>query len=101
METINQFLSPAIMLFLTGLLGVMFKRNLITIFMCAELMLCGAMLAMLSYASAYDDISGAVFTFFVLTIGAAEVAIGLAILTRLFMVGNTVSAKKLNTLGDN
>ena len=92
------------MLFVTGLLGAMFKRNLITIFMSVELMLCGAlcgaMLAFAAFASAYDDLGGAVFAFFILTIAAAEVAVGLAIITRLFKLENTVSTKDLNTLGD-
>lgn len=88
------------MLFVTGLLGAMFKRNLVTIFMSVELMLCGAMLAFAAFASAYDDLGGAVFAFFILTIAAAEVAVGLAIITRLFKLENTVSTKDLNTLGD-
>ena len=99
-DTINQFLAPALMLFASGFLGAMFKRNLISIFMCIELMLCGGMLAMLAFASAYDDMQGGVFTFFVLTIAAAEVAVGLAIITRLFMVSHSVSAENLNNLGD-
>lgn len=99
-HTLSQFLFPALMLFVTGLLGAMFKRNLISIFMGIELMLCGAMLAFVAFASAYNNMDGAVFAFFILTIAAAEVAVGLAIITRLFMVENTISTKELNTLGD-
>ncbi len=88
------------MLFATGLLGAMFKRNLISIFMGIELMLCGAMLAFVAFASVYNNMDGAVFAFFILTIAAAEVAVGLAIITRLFKVENTISTKELNTLGD-
>ena len=88
------------MLFVTGLMGVMFKRNLVTIFMCVEIMLCGATLAMVAFAAVYGDISGAAFAFFVMTIGAEEVAVGLAIITQLFKVENTVSTKNLNSLGD-
>ena len=100
MDILNQFLPPSLLLFATGLIGVMFKRNLVTIFMCVEIMLCGAMLAMITFAAAYSDISGAVFAFFALAIGAAEVAVGLAIIPQLFRVENTVSTKNLNTLGD-
>ncbi|MBE6412263.1 MAG: NADH-quinone oxidoreductase subunit NuoK [Opitutales bacterium] len=99
-HTLNQFLFPALMLFATGLLGAMFKRNLISIFMGIELMLCGAMLAFVAFASVYNNMDGAVFAFFILTIAAAEVAVGLAIITRLFKVENTISTKELNTLGD-
>ena len=99
-HTLNQFLVPALMLFITGLLGAMFKRNLISIFMGIELMLCGAMLAFVAFASVYNNMNGAVFAFFILTIAAAEVAVGLAIIKRLFKVENTISTKELNTLGD-
>lgn len=100
MDILNQFLPPALMLFATGLLGAMFKRNLVTIFMCVEIMLCGATLALVAFAAAYGDVSGAAFAFFAMTIGAAEVAVGLAIITQLFKVSNTVSTKNLNALGD-
>lgn len=48
----------------------------------------------------YGDVSGAAFAFFAMAIGAAEVAVGLAIITQLFKVSNTVSTKNLNALGD-
>ena len=99
-DIINQILAPALMLFITGFVGAMLKRNLISLFMCVELMLCGAMLALLSFASAYDDMRGGVFTFFILTIAAAEVAVGLAILTRLFSVAKSVSGNNLGNLRD-
>ena len=99
-DSLTKFLFPALMLFATGLLGAMFKRNLIIIFMCVELMLCGARLAMLAFASEYGDIRGGVFAFFVMTIAAAEVAVGLAVITRLFVVDGTISTKNMNTLGD-
>ncbi len=99
-DCLNEFLAPALALFATGLIGAMFKRNLITVFMCVEMMLIGAMLAFVAFASAYGDMSGAVFAFFILTIGAAEVAVGLAIIVRLFKLENTVSASDMNTLGD-
>jgi len=99
-NTLNMYLFTAFMLFATGLLGAMFKRNLIVIFMGVEMMLCGAMLAFAAFASAYGDLSGGVFAFFILTIAAAEVAVGLAIITQLFKIENTVSTKDLNTLGD-
>ena len=99
-EQVNEFLAPALMLFATGFLGAMFKKNAIVVFMCVELMLCGAMLAMLAFASEYGDIRGGVFAFFVMTIAAAEVAVGLAVITRLFVVDGTISTKNMNTLGD-
>lgn len=99
-EQINEFLAPALMLFATGFLGAMFKKNTIIVFMCVELMLCGAMLAMLSFASAHGDVKGAAYTFFILAIAAAEVAVGLAIILRLFKVGHSVKVDDMNSLGD-
>ncbi len=99
-EVLNQFLFPALALFLTGLLGAMFKRNLISVFMCVEIMLCGAMLSLVAFAYTYNDIDGAVFAFFIMTIAAAEVAVGLAIITQLYRVTNNISTRKMNDLGD-
>ena len=99
-EYLIKFLVPALMLFITGMLGVMFKRNIITIFMCVEMMLVASMLVFVAFASVTNDISGAVFAFFVMAIAAAEVAVGLAVITKLFKVENTVSTKELHTLGD-
>ena len=99
-EILNQFLFPALALFLTGLIGAMFKRNLIGIFMCIELMLCGAMLSFVAFSSVYNNMDGGVFAFFIMTIAAAEVAVGLAIITRLHRVVGTVSTREMNDLGD-
>ena len=95
-----KFLVPALRLFITGLLGVMFKRNAIIIFMSIEMMLVASMLVFVAFASAVGDIDGAVFTFFVMAIAAAEVAVGLAVITKLFKVENTVSTKEFHTLGE-
>lgn len=99
-ECLTNFIVPAAMLFVTGMLGVMFKRNMITIFMCVEMMLVAAMLVFTAFASATDDIEGGVFVLFIIAIAASEVAVGLAILTRLFKVDDTLSTKEINTLGD-
>ncbi len=94
------FFVPAVMLFATGMLGVMFKRNMITVFMSVELMLVAAMLVFTAFASATNDIDGGVFVLFIVAVAAAEVAVGLAIITRLFKVDDTISTKELSTLGD-
>lgn len=99
-EYLSAYLMPAFMLFFTGLLGVMFRRNIISIFMCAELMLVAGMLAFAAFASASNDISGGVFVFFIMSIAAAEVAVGLAIIVQLFSIDSAVSTKSLHNLGD-
>lgn len=88
------------MLFFTGLLGVMFRRNIVAIFMCAELMLVASMLVFAAFASASNDIGGGVFVFFIMAIAAAEVAVGLAIITQLFKADGAISTKRLHNLGD-
>jgi len=99
-DFLASFFVPAVMLFATGMLGVMFKRNMITVFMSIELMLVAAMLVFTAFASATDDIDGGVFVLFIVAVAAAEVAVGLAIITRLFKVDDTISTKELSTLGD-
>ncbi len=99
-EILNQFLLPALALFLTGLAGAMFKRNLISILMCIELMLSGAILAFAAFSSVCNDMDGGVFAFFIMTIAAAEVAVGLAVITQLHRVAGTVSAREMDNLGD-
>ncbi len=99
-EFLTEFLTPAVMLFVTGLLGVMFKRNIISIFMCTEMMLVASMLVFVAFASASNDISGGVFALFIMAIAAAEVAVGMAVITQLFKVDATVSTKQLNSLGE-
>lgn len=100
MESLNQFLIPALIVFMTGLLGVFCKKNLLAIFMCVELMLCGAMLALVSFSSAFGNIDGGVFAFFVMAIAAAEVAIALAVIVQFFKIRHSVSSFDADNLGE-
>ncbi len=98
--TFNHYLIPAIAVFLTGLLGALCRRNAIIVFMCIELMLCGAMLAIVSFASFFNSLDGAVFAFFIMAVAAAEVSVGLAIIVQLFKIKGTVKLDKYQSLGD-
>lgn len=100
MDCLNEFLIPAILVFTTGLVGVFCKKNLIAIFMCLELMLCGATLALAGFSSAYGNLDGAVFAFFALAIAASEIALALAILVQFYKLRRTVSAMDADNLGD-
>lgn len=100
MENLNQFLIPALLVFATGLTGIFCKKNLLAVFMCAELMMCGAMLALVGFSAAYGDFSGAVFSFFVMAIAAAEVAIALAVIVQFFKIRHSVSAFDADNLKD-
>ena len=98
MENINEFLSPSLLIFFAGLAGIILKKNLLLVLMCMELMLCGAMLALCSFAAAYGDVEGAVFAFFVMAIAAAEVALALAVVVQFFKLRRSVSADDADTL---
>ena len=82
---LTHYLTLAAILFTIGVLGIFLNRkNVILILMCLELMLLGVNLNMVAFSSFSGDIAGQVFSFFILTVAAAEVAIGLAIVTIFF-----------------
>ena len=82
---LTHYLTLSAVLFSLGMLGIFLNRkNVILILMCIELMLLGVNINMVAFASYYNDLAGQSFTFFILTVAAAEVAIGLAIVTVFF-----------------
>jgi NADH-quinone oxidoreductase subunit K len=87
---VNYYLILSSVLFCIGVTGVMFRRNTIVIFMCIELMLNAVNLLLVAYSSYHGDAAGQVFVFFIMAVAAAEVAVGLAILTMIYRnTGNT------------
>ena len=94
-------LGPALVvsatLFSIGVLGVLVRRNAIVIFMCVELMLNAVNLTFIAFAQAYG-VAGQVFVFFVMTVAAAEAAVGLAIIIALFRHRQTVNLQNINLL---
>lgn len=85
-------------LFAAGVLGVLFRRNALIIFMCIELMLNAVNLLMVAFATFHGDMAGQVFVFFIMAVAAAEVAVGLAILTVLYNKLKTTDIDILNKL---
>ena len=85
-------------LFVIGVVGVLTRRNAIIIFMCVELMLNAVNLTFVSFAHALNDITGQVIVFFVMTVAAAEAAVGLAIIIALFRHRQTVNLEQINIL---
>jgi NADH-quinone oxidoreductase subunit K len=85
-------------LFTIGVLGVLYRRNAIIIFMCIELMLNAVNLLMVAFSAYLNDASGQVFVFFIMAVAAAEVAVGLAILVLMFRNTKTVDINVLNRL---
>jgi NADH-quinone oxidoreductase subunit K len=90
------FLSAA--LFSIGLLGIVIRRSLIAVLMSIELMLTAVNVAFVSFARANQDINGQLIVFFVITVAAAEGAIGLGLLISLFRNLKEVGTAHLNTL---
>jgi NADH-quinone oxidoreductase subunit K len=85
-------------LFAIGVAGVLIRRNAILIFMSVELMLNASNLAFVAFARALTDLDGQVFVFFVMTVAAAEVAVGLALIVAIFRHKHTVDIDELHAM---
>jgi NADH-quinone oxidoreductase subunit K len=101
--TLGHYLLASGLLFAVGLAGVLLRRNLIIIFMCLELMLNAANLSLVAFsryhlAAGAPDFRAQVFVFFTITVAAAEVAVGLAIIVALFRARQTTHVEDLNRL---
>jgi NADH-quinone oxidoreductase subunit K len=78
------FVALSVILFVIGGVGVLVRRNALVVFMCVELMLNAANLAFVAFARLHGALDGQVIAFFVMVVAAAEVVVGLAILTAIF-----------------
>ena len=88
----------AAVLFSIGVMGVLFRRNILVIFMCVELMLNAANLSLVAFGRALGSMDGQVLVFFALAVAAAEVAVGLAIIIDLFRKKGTVDVEQVSLL---
>jgi NADH-quinone oxidoreductase subunit K len=95
---IQYYLMVSAALFSIGALGVLFRRNAITIFMCVEIMLNSINLLLVAFSTYHNDSTGQVFVFFVMAVAAAEVAVGLAILVTIFRNIRSVDIDDLKAL---
>ena len=98
MLPVSYYIGLSAILFTIGALGVLIRRNSIVIFMSIELMLNAANLAFVSYARVYGAISGQIFVFFVMTVAAAEVAVGLALIVAIFNTKQSIDVDQMNTM---
>lgn len=98
MVSINYYLGLAIILFTIGALGVLIRRNSIIIFMSVELMLNAANLTFVAFARYWQAMSGQIFVFFIMTVAAAEVAIGLALIVTIFRSKASIDVDQMNSL---
>ena len=98
MVPISYYIALSAILFTTGTLGVLTRRNAIIIFMSVELMLNSANLLFVAFARSFEALSGQIFVFFVMTVAAAEVAVGLALIVAVFRSLGSVNIDDVNTL---
>ena len=95
---LSGFLAVSAILFTMGALGVLIRRNAIIIFMSVELMLNAANLAFVAFARSYDVLGGQLFVFFVMTVSAAEVAVGLALIVAIFRSKHSIDVDQMSSL---
>src|SRR5947207_14690846 len=104
MVTLGHYLVVSGLLFTIGLTGVLLRRNIIIIFMCLQLMLNAANLSLVAFSRFRLDPAGIpnynaqVFVFFIITVAAAEVAVGLAIIVALYRARQTTHVEDVSTL---
>ncbi len=96
--TIGWYIALSAALFTIGALGVLVRRNAIIIFMSIELMLNAANLAFVAFARHLNDLNGQVIVFFVITVAAAEVAVGLALIVAIFRTKHSINIDELHML---
>ncbi len=94
---VQEALALSAVLFTIGAIGVLTRRNAIVIFMCVELMLNAVNLSFIAFSRLYG-VTGQVFVVFVMTVAAAEAAVGLAIIIAIFRHRQTVDLKNINLL---
>ncbi|MEE8356292.1 MAG: NADH-quinone oxidoreductase subunit NuoK [Anaerolineales bacterium] len=98
MIPISYYIVLSAILFTLGAICVLIRRNAIIIFMGIELMLNAANLAFVAFATQHQVLSGQIFVFFVMTVAAAEVAVGLALIVTIFRTKHTIDVDQLNSL---
>lgn len=95
---LEHYLTVSALLFCLGLFGVISRRNLLVIYMCLELMLNAANLAFVALSRFTNQIDGQVVVFFVITVAAAEVAVGLALIVALYRKKQSAHVEDLTTM---
>lgn len=94
----EMYVMLAVVLFVLGALGVLIRRNAILVFMSVELMLNAANLALVAFARQWNNIDGQMFVFFVITVAAAEVAVGLALIVAIFRSKQSIDIDDLHQM---
>ena len=98
MVPVSFYLALSAAMFVIGILGFMLRRNPLIIFMSLELMFNAANLVFVTFARMYGGMTGQIVVFFVMTVAAAEVAIGLALMVEIFRHRRSINMDELNSL---
>lgn len=98
MIPVSYYLALSAVLFVLGILGVMLRRNPLVIFMSLELMFNASNLAFVTFARMFGGVTGQIVVFFIMTVAAAEVAIGLALIVAIFRQRRSIDLDELNTM---
>ena len=97
--SLGHYLTLGAIIFTIGVIGIFINRkNLIVILMCIELLLLAVNINLVSFSIFLNDISGQIFTLFILTVAAAEAAIGLAIIVVYYRNSGTISVENIDSL---
>jgi NADH-quinone oxidoreductase subunit K len=95
---LEHYLVVSAALFCLGLLGVIVRRNVLVIYMSLELMLNAANLALVAFSRYNNNLNGQIIVFFIITVAAAEVAVGLALIVALYRRRQTAHVEDLTTM---
>ena len=95
---LQHYLVVSVLLFALGLAGVIIRRNVLIIYMSLELMLNAANLALVAFSRFNDNLDGQVIVFFIITVAASEVALGLALIVALYRRRRTTHVEDLTTM---
>lgn len=95
---LSHYLTLSVILFGLGVAGFLFRRNVITVFMCIELMLNAVNLAFVAFARQLGKLDGQLYAFFVIVVAAAEAAVGLAIIIALYRTRQSLSIDEIDSM---
>jgi NADH-quinone oxidoreductase subunit K len=98
MVPLSYYLAVSAILFTLGVMGVLIRRNPLVIFMSIELMLNAANLTFVAFARMFNHPDGQIYVFFIMTVAAAEVAVGLALIVTLFRTRHSINIDEMNNL---
>jgi NADH-quinone oxidoreductase subunit K len=98
MLPIQYYLGLSIILFILGAIGVLIRRNAIIVFMSIELMLNATNLVFVAFSRLYQSMNGQIFVFFVISVAAAEVAVGLALIVAIFHSKQSIDIDQISSL---